>query len=126
REPEEVQWTEAPEAPRLPEAADLPKEALALLADLAEVVRLRSSPGLEEVIPKCSPAESFLRASLLPLVGDRRAGEGLAGQLGALPLEVEARGNGWPEEVKESPITSLTPGEIRSRGTGANPSPSHP
>jgi hypothetical protein len=120
REPEEVEWTEAPEAPRLPEAADLPKEALALLADLAEVARNRSSPRLDEVIPKGSSAESFLRASLLPLVGDHRAGEGLAGQLGVLPLDVETRGDGWPEAVKSSPIASLTPGQIRSRKEGGN------
>ncbi len=114
-EPEPVKWTEAPEAPRAADAAELPAEAVELLADLGRIAHEGTDRPLETVVPKRSAPESFLRASLMPLVGDRRAGEGVAGQLGSLPLDIETQGTGWPEEVAGAPIARLTPGQVRVR-----------
>lgn len=67
------------------------------------------------MVPHGSTNESFLRASLLPLVGDRRAGEGVAGHLGSLPLDVVPEGDGSPEVLADAPLAALTPGLLTPR-----------
>ena len=108
-----VVWSEPEEAPRAADAVDVPPEVERLLADLAAVVRGREAVPLSRVIPAADAGESFLRASLLALAGQRFAGEGIAGRLGALPLFVEPEGDGWPEALEGSPLARLTPGEVR-------------
>lgn len=114
-EPERVAWEEPAEAPRAQSADATPEDVRSLLVDLAAIARDGLATALAEIVARGSRAESFLRLSLLPLVGDARAGEGFAGQLGALPLDVVASGDGWPEPVDDRPIASLTPGEVLSR-----------
>jgi hypothetical protein len=114
-EPERLAWEEPDEAPRATFDDSAPEDVRSLLADLAAVVGAGRAAPLVDVVAQGSKAESFLRLSLLPLVGDARAGEGFAGQLGALPLEVEASGDGWARPVEGRPIASLTPGEVVPR-----------
>ncbi len=111
----DVVWEEPAEAPRATSDDTAPEDARSLLADLAAIVGAGRAAPLADVVASGSKAESFLRLSLLPLVGDARAGEGFAGQLGALPLDVEASGDGWPEPVEGRPVASLTPGEVVPR-----------
>jgi hypothetical protein len=114
-EPERVSWEEPAEAPRATSDETAPEDVRSLLADLAAIVVAGRAAPLADVVARGSKAESFLRLSLLPLVGDARAGEGFAGQLGALPLDVEARGDGWPEPIEGRPVAWLTPGEVVPR-----------
>jgi hypothetical protein len=114
-EAEPVVWSEPVEAPRAADAVDVPAEVERLLADLSAVVRGREPVALARIVPGDDAGESFLRASLLALAGQRWAGEGIAGRLGALPLTVDPEGDGWPEEITEPPLTRLTPGFVRPR-----------
>jgi hypothetical protein len=66
---------------------------------------------LAEVVARGSRCESFLRLSLLTLVGDARAGEGFAGRLGALPLDVDAAGDGWPAPLAGRGLATLPLGD---------------
>ena len=68
---------------------------------------------LVDAVARGSTADAFLRLSLMALVGDARAGEGVAGQLGALPLDVCVGDDGWPEPVEGGSIAALTPGKGR-------------
>lgn len=115
REPEPLVWEEPPEAPRATEEAAVPAEVLAFLGDLDEVARSREERALLALVARDTPGESFLRASLLPLAGDRGKGEGVAGQLGALAVDVVTAGDGWPEPVEGAAVRALTPGAVRPR-----------
>lgn len=115
KEAKPIAWDEAPEAPRTHDADLTPAEILALLADLTEVAQASTPTPLAKLVPRGSAAESFLRASLLPLVGDRRAGEGVAGQLGSLALDVVPEGDGAPQPLASAPISALTPGHLQPR-----------
>lgn len=114
-ERESVVWEEPPEAPRISGGEDAAGEAVTLLADLARLVKEDRTTLLSEIVPRDTCSESFLRLSLLALAGDTRAGEGFAGRLGALPLEVSADGDGWPEKIDGKPIKGLTPGAVGPR-----------
>ncbi|WP_447976822.1 hypothetical protein [Candidatus Nitrospira bockiana] len=120
RVPEPVIWEEPPEAERVTDAAFTPQEVLSLLDDLEGIVQSGRALPLSFLVPRGSAEESFLRASLLPLVGDHRAGEGIAGQLGSLPVEVESEGDGWPEPLEEVPLSALTPGWVRPQSGEPN------
>lgn len=112
---EQVQWEEPAAAPHATADEAAPEDVRSLLSDLAALEDASRTATIAEVVVRGSRAESFLRLSLLPLVGDARAGEGFAGQLGALPLDVEASGDGWPEPLAGGPIASLTPGTVVPR-----------
>ena len=117
-ESEPVVWTEPLDPLRAADAIEVPPEVERLLADLAAVARTAAPTALADLVPAGDTGESFLRASLLSLVGARWAGEGVAGRLGALPLDVEAEGDGWPQDLAtsgEAPLSRLTPGTIRAR-----------
>jgi len=113
-----VKWNEPPEAPRSEEAAEVPPEVEAWLAELAEIERGGQAVPLASAVPTRDAAGSFLRLSLLCLAGDGREGTGVAGRLGALDLEVAAEGSGWPEPLPAGPLAELTPGEIEPRKEG--------
>jgi hypothetical protein len=117
-EPEPIRWEEPVSAPRAAGDEGVPEEVVALVADLAEIVHAGRAVPLPDVVPKGSRTESFFRLSLLALAGDTHAGEGFAGKLGALPLEVAAAGDGWPEALEEKPISRLTPGQVVPRNEG--------
>jgi len=119
-EPVPVVWEEPDEAPRRAEAATVPPEATRLLADLSGIARSREPVPLADVISRNDAGESFLRASLLPLVGEDGEGEGVAGRLGALALRVEVEGDGWPEPVATGPVRRVTPGRVTPDG-GSRP-----
>jgi hypothetical protein len=110
---EPVVWSEPVEAPRASDAVEVPPEVERLLADLAAIVGAGEPVALSKVVPAGDAGESFLRASLLALAGQRWAGEGIAGRLGSLPLAVEPEGDGWPEEIASASIARLTPGAVR-------------
>jgi hypothetical protein len=111
-----VVWEEPPEPPRVPDAETVPHEIVTWVADLVAVARDAESVPLARLVPRRSAGESFLRASLLPLAGDGRAGEGVAGQLGAVAVDVFAAGDGWPEPMDGEPLSALTAGEVAPRG----------
>jgi hypothetical protein len=118
-----VVWGEPDEAPRATDVLEAPPEVKRLLADLAAVSRGTEPVPLSRVVPAGDAGESFLRASLLSLVGihgsEGIAGEGIAGRLGALALEIDVEGDGWPETLSVSsgsetaPLIRLTPGTVR-------------
>jgi hypothetical protein len=115
--PEPYEWAEPAPAPQGTERAELPEEVSQLLADLAQLAEERRAARLSEVIPAGCAATSFLRTSLLSLVGDRRAGEGVAGRLGALPLAVRVLGEGPPEPLENGPLSALSSGEVGPTGS---------
>jgi hypothetical protein len=112
---EPVSWSEPADAPRAADAVEVPPEVERLLLDLAAAARGGEPVALSRIVPAGDPGESFLRGSLLALVGQRFAGEGIAGRLGSLPLAVLPAGDGWPEELPEGPLTRLTPGKLQPR-----------
>jgi len=112
---EPVIWEEPPEPRRVEDASLVPLEVKAFLADLAEIAHAGKPVPLDAAVPRGTAGESFLRASLLPLAGDQRAGEGVAGQLGALPIEIETEDEGWPQPLNGASIKELTPGCVRPR-----------
>jgi len=114
-EPPPVRWEEPPRAPRGRKSISIPEEVEALLADLAGIEKDGRERRLEEVLPRDDSAVSFLRTSLLSLVGDPAGGEGIAGKLGAFGLDPETEGDGWPTPLADGPLAALTPGRIRPR-----------
>jgi hypothetical protein len=115
-----VVWSEPEEAPRAADSLEPPPEVARLLADLTAIARGTAAVPLARAVPAGDAGESFLRASLLSLVGAQWAGEGIAGQLGALPLAVRVEGDGWPADLAPDlpglPLARLTPGSIAPRG----------
>lgn len=111
--PEPVEWRDPPAPLTADGAVALPAEVGLLLDDLDRLLAARRSEPLGAFVPRGSAAESFLRASLLPLVGERVGGEGVAGRLGALGLAVAVEGDGFPAPPPEpGPLAGLTPGRI--------------
>jgi hypothetical protein len=115
RETTPVVWREPGPMPERPVETIVPAEATALLSDLARILHEGKPGAFADVVPRGNAAESFLRASLLPLVGDQRSGEGVAGQLGNLALDVEPRGDGWAEPLPGGLLEAMSPGEIVPR-----------
>ncbi len=114
-EPEPVVWEEPPEAPRVSGAAGVPADVLAFIDDLVATVQVGEPVRLDRLIPRGDAAESFLRAGLLALAGNRLAGEGAVGRLGAVPVETALEGDGWPEPLDAGPLARLTPGSVHPR-----------
>ena len=111
---EAVHWEEPPEiALDSRDQDEIPSEVVAFLVELTAAGEGKTAATFSQLIPRENKPESFLRASLLPLVGGHRAGEGIAGRFSALVLDVHVEGDGWPEELKEGPLAALTPGTVR-------------
>src|SRR5206468_11562355 len=64
-------WEEPLDAPRAADAVEVPPEVARLLADLAAIARGREPVPLAAIVPAGDCGESFLRASLLALAGQR-------------------------------------------------------
>jgi len=111
-----LRWEEPAEAPCMEDVVTVPQEIVAWLTDLVAVVRGGEAVRLARLVPHRDAGESFLRASLLPLIDDGRAGEGIAGQLGAIKADVTPLGDGWPDTIEDSPLSALTPGSVEPRG----------
>ena len=103
---------------RAADAVEVPAAVERLLADLAAIAGGREPVPLSRIVPGGDAGESFLRASLLALAGQSWAGEGIAGRLGSLPLDVDPAGDGWPEEIESPALARLTPGVVRPREEG--------
>jgi hypothetical protein len=112
--PPEVAWKDPPEPERPTTTAEIPPEIAALLDDLDRLVQTGVPTSLREFLPRSTPGESFLRATLLPLLGETVGGEGVAGRLGAMPLTVRVDGTGLPEEAP-APLVAVTPGNIEPK-----------
>jgi hypothetical protein len=115
---EEVSWSSPLAAARAADFADAPQEVLTFLSELDDVASTSREVSLAELVPRSTPGESFLRASLLPIIGGRTGGEGIAGRLGSLPLEVALLGNGWPAALASGPLRRITPGAVRPERQG--------
>ena len=111
---EAVRWEEPPEITHdSREQEAIPPEVVALLAVLTATMDGKDPVVFSQLIPRDGKTESFLRASLLPLVGGQSAGEGIAGRFSVLTLDVHAEGDGWPDDLKDGPLAALTPGTVR-------------
>ncbi len=107
-----VSWIEPAEPLRAPDAVRLPAEVERLLGDLSALHRRGEPAPLHRIVVSSDRGESLFRASLLPLVGTRLAGEGIAGRLGILPLRIIPEGDGWPDLLAGLPLSRLTPGMV--------------
>lgn len=110
-----VSWIEPAEPLRAPDAVRLPAEVERLLGDLSTLQRRGEPVPLARAVASGDlgdAGESLFRASLLPLVGTRLAGEGIAGRLGILPLRIIPEGDGWPDLLAGPPLSRLTPGMV--------------
>jgi hypothetical protein len=110
--PQPVEWRDPPAPLPADGAVALPAEVGRLLDDLDRLLAARRLEPLAGFVPRGSASESFLRASLLPLVGERVGGEGVAGRLGSLGLAVAVEGDGFPAPAPPGPLAELTPGRI--------------
>jgi hypothetical protein len=97
----------------------MPPDVASWLDDLDRLAEAGTVRPLVEVVPRGSAAESFLRASLLPLLGEAIGGEGVAGRIGALPLAVTLDGDGFPAPAPK-PLSALTPGTIGPPAEGTS------
>lgn len=113
--PEPFPYLEPEPAPRTADVVGVEAEVTVYLEELATLASAGEAVSLREIVPRHTPGESFLRLSLLPLVGDESMKEGVAGQLGRLPLEVDSV-EGPPERLEGKPIRTLTKGTVRARG----------
>jgi hypothetical protein len=114
REPDaETVWDNAPMAAEGTANTMTSEETERLLAELDQIVADKGTREFHDLVPSGDYAESFLRASLLPLVGVKVGGEGAAGRLGALPIDVLA--NGGPPTSCSAPLKELTPGRVQAR-----------
>lgn len=119
--PDPVRWEEPSLAPSVPGGADTPGEVVALLRDLADLAARMTPEALSAVVPREDKGTSFLRASLLALVGQGLSGEGVAGQLGVIPVTVETEQDGWPAELDgggTAGVTAVTPGHVTPTSRG--------
>jgi hypothetical protein len=117
--PPKVDWTVPPEPDRAGAEIAMPPDVAAWLDDLDRLAEAGAVRSLAEVVPRGSAAESFLRASLLPLLGEAIGGEGVAGRIGALPLAVSLDGDGFPAPAPK-PLSALTPGTIGPPAEGTS------
>ena len=105
-----TEWTDPPE-PEPASVAEIPEEIGYLLDDLDRLVKSQQIEPLSTFVPKRSIGESFLRASLLPLLRQRIGGEGVAGRLGAMNLQVILDGDD-AITAASAPLSELTAGRI--------------
>jgi hypothetical protein len=109
--PPAVDWNDPPEPERAGSEAAMPPDVATWLDDLDRLAEAGTVRQLSEIVPRGSAVESFLRASLLPLLGEGIGGEGVAGRIGALPLVMTLEGDGFPAPAP-TPLSALTPGTI--------------
>lgn len=110
---DEVEWTPPEPAERGTSSIELTTEVLAFLQDLETIAASDSPSRLPAFVPRNAKAESFLRASLLPLVGDGRSGSGVAGRLADMPLELHVENA--LEKLQTEPLTRVSKGELRAK-----------
>lgn len=109
--PPKIEWADPPEAEKVDAEISLPLDVMVFLDDLDRLAQDGHSEPLSSIVPRGTAGESYLRASLLPLLGGRTGGEGVAGRLGALPLTVTVTGDGFPVPAP-APLAALSPGKV--------------
>jgi hypothetical protein len=114
-EPARTEWSEPPPPEDTSAVSVVPVEVTTLIDDLDRLVAAGVSATLKDFVPKKSPPESLLRASLLPLVRQPTGGAGVAGRLGALPVSVVIEEDGYPRKAP-APLVELTPGKLEPIG----------
>lgn len=114
-DPAAVDWADAPEPQSSQTVSVLPEEVNTLLDDLDRLVAAQIQTTFHDFIPKNTPAESLLRASLLPLLRQSTGGAGVAGRLSGFSLRLVIEDDGYPRPAPE-PVTELTPGRIEPIG----------
>lgn len=109
-----VEWKEPPPPEVDASELNIPEEITALLDDLD---RLRTKKDdvqpLSMFVPRGTTGESFLRASLLPLLDQRIGGEGVAGRLSSMNLALVID-NGNLVAAAE-PLSEISAGTIQVR-----------
>jgi hypothetical protein len=85
----------------------------ALLDELDRLVESRGDAIFHDFIPRNTPGESLLRATLLPLLEQSTGGTGVAGRLAGFGLSVSIEGDGTLLPA-QAPLCELTPGRIQS------------
>lgn len=114
-EPAAVDWVDAPEPQSAQPVSVLPEEVNTILDDLDSLIAAQLHATFHDFIPKNTPAESLLRASLLPLLRQSTGGVGVAGRLSAFPLRLVIEDDGYLRPAP-GPVTELTPGRIEPIG----------
>lgn len=109
-----TKWTEPSEPQSATGATDIPEEILQLLDDLDRLIESRQTEALSTFVPRRTASESLLRATLLPLLGQIIGGEGVAGRLGAMQLEVRVE-SGGALVLAAAPLSELSQGNIGSK-----------
>ncbi len=112
-EVEELKWSEPAEPEREIHTTAVAPEITTWIDDLVGVAEKGIPAELDGLIPRNSSGESFLRASLLPLVGSGHTGKGAAGQIGSLSLELVTEPESWPVPLAGSPLSGLTRGRVQ-------------
>jgi hypothetical protein len=104
-------WSDAPPPKDADASGVIPEEVVALLDELDRLFQAGESTTFHKLVPRGTPSESLLRATLLPLLGQQTGGSGVAGRLAALQLCVSIEEDGCPRPAPP-PLTELTPGLI--------------
>ena len=104
-------WSDPPQTESESAATEIPDEIRRFIEDLDRLIREELSELLSTFIPKESVGESFLRASLLPLVSQGLAGEGVAGRLGAMGLNVSVDSDGNLAKAA-LPLSEISAGKV--------------
>lgn len=112
--PEKVTWKDPPPAESVATELTLPSEVISLLDNLDSLAECHGKEPLTSFLPKGTASETFLRASLLALLQQHTGGEGVAGRLGELPVQLKIEGDGFPVPAP-APISGLSPGTIFAR-----------
>jgi len=108
---EPVEWKEPPAAEVDTSDLIIPEEVTALLDDLDRLRTTEHAQPLSTFIPRRTAAESFLRASLLPLLDQHTGGDGVAGRLSAMNLDLVIESGNLV--VAAEPLSEISHGAIR-------------
>ena len=115
---EDVVWEEPAKVDAVPAEQLSPAEIGTYLMDLETAYERMHPTPLEQIVCSGDRKETFLRMSLLPLVGEKNTGTGEVAKLGAIDLDVRVSGDGYPTSLDSRPIRQLTPGEVRPKQSG--------
>jgi len=110
-----IDWAEPDPPEAAPREDDATMETIGFVEELELLAATHGTTSLSELVPRGSPAESFLRQSLLGFLNEERETEGIAARIGNLPLEVTLADEGWPEPLEGKPLSRLSRGTLRRR-----------
>lgn len=108
---EQISWREPPPPESVAPELILPQDVVSLLDNLDSLAESQGEQSLTNFLPRGSATETFLRASLLALLQQHTGGEGVAGRLSQMPVQLQIEGDGLPIPAPP-PISGLSPGTI--------------